>query len=294
MTSIKASHKPRAAGRRLLMALAAITIGGSVYALLKPQVMAGLAGGTQWILEVCGFETGEGAQAPANERLRQLWYAIRMFEAPPPRELDPLDQQMAQTYPNMGFGTLRTFSQTAARVVIGDWLYSVPRTYFFDARDGRDGPADLVRLKVSVADLAPVSSERISDFLAAVSPNVLRITLAGALPDADQAAMDQARAVRKPEWDQTGYHAFAPDVAAASPYRIYETLAGPFPGQKIRCTDPAWNAPQRMPHCILRFRHAGDLEVELFFAAEHFSDWPRLRRGADSLLFSFRGRGLNQ
>lgn len=294
MSSIIAPRKPRAPRRRLLMALVAITIGGAVYALLKPQVMAGLAGGTQWILEVCGFETGEGAQAPANERLRQLWYAIRMFEAPPPRVLDPLDQQMTQTYPNMGFGTLRTLSRTPARVVIGDWLYTVPRTYFFDARDGRDGPADLVRLKVSAADFAPISSARISDFLAAASPNVLRITLAGALPGADQAATDRDRTVRKPEWDRAGYHAFASDVAAASHYRIYETLAGPFPGQQIRCTDPAWNAQQHMPHCILRFRHAGDLEVELFFAAEHFNDWPRLRRGADSLLFSFRGRGLNQ
>ena len=288
MSYVNAPPKPRAR-RRLLMALAAVAIGGSVYALLKPQVMAGLAGGTQWILEVCGFETGEGAQAPANERLRQLWYAIRMFEAPPPKEIDPLDRQAAQAYPGMGFGTLRTFSRSVARVVAGDWLYTIPRTYFFDARDGRDGPAGLVRLKVSVDDLEPIRHERIPDFLAAASPNVLRITLAGASPGADPAAIPAA-GQRRPEWDRPGYHAYAMPGEAA--YRIYSAVSGPYPGQIIRCTDPEWSAQRKsMPHCILRFRHAGDLEAELFFAGKHFSDWPRLRQRADALLFSFRGRG---
>lgn len=282
-------HPKTRAGRRLLMALAAVAIGGSAYALLKPQVMAGLAGGTQWILEVCGFETGGGAQAPANERLRQLWYAIRMFEAPPPKELDPLDRRAALAYPDMGFGTLHTFSRSVARVVIGDWLYTIPRTYFFDARDGRDGPAGLVRLKVSEDDLAPISNERISDFLAAASPQVLRITLAGALPEADQAVI-LAPGNRRPEWDRPGYRAYAMPEEKA--YRIYSALSGPYPGQIIRCTDPEWSAQkQSMPHCVLRFRHTGDLEAELFFAGERFSDWPRLRRSADALLFSFRGRG---
>lgn len=289
LSPARASRRRPAAGRRLLITIAAIAIGGFAYMLFKPQVQAGLAGGTQWILEVCGFDP-KGA-APASDRLRQIWYAIRMFEAAPPKDMEPEDQRAALAYPNMGFGTLRTFSRTPARVVIGDWLYSIPRTYFFDARDGRDGPAGLLRLRVLTEDFAPIRQDRIGDFLAAVSPNVLRITLAGA----DHAAPTPDGAMRRPEWDRPGYRAYAPRETAAKAYRLYVALEAPFPGQQIRCTDPAWSAEKGiMPHCILRFRHAGDLEAGLFFSEEHFNEWLRLRQGADALLLSFRGRGLEE
>jgi len=262
----RATPRPGSAGRGWFwLAATLLAIGlAAGYVALRPQIFTWLAAGTDWVLIACGFqspeETGPGI---ADQRLRKLYYAARMFEGVPPRELVPLDAWAEQAYPGMGFGVTRTFDTRPAAVVIGGWRFDIPCTYFADARDCTRPGLNSARLKVEAADLAPIRPHRIAEFLAAASPEILRLTLAG--------------------------------VGASAPpgdaYRRTDLRTGDDQVQQLYCIDPA-RARERdlLAHCLLWVRYNPDVELTLYFAAIHQSRWEELRRGALALAADFQAR----
>ncbi len=253
-------------GRRwtwIAAALLAIALAAG-YVALRPQLFTWLAAGTDWVLVACGFqspdETGPGV---ADQRLRKLYYAARMFEGVPPRELVPLDAWAERAYPGMGFGVTRTFATRPVAVVIGGWRFDIPCTYFADARDCTRPGLNSARLKVEAADLAPIRPHRIEEFLLAASPELLRLTLAGA-------------------------GASAPP---GSDYRRTRLLTADGQPQQLYCLDPA-RARERdlLAHCLLSVRYNPDVELTLYFAADQRERWEELRRGALELTAGFQAR----
>ena len=262
----RATTRPEPGGRRwawIAAVLLAVALAAG-YATLRPQIFTWLAAGTDWVLVVCGFQApDEVGPGVADERLRKLYYAARMFEAVPPRELIPLDAWADQAYPGMGFGVTRTFDSRPATVVIGGWRFDIPCTYFTDARDcGRAGLTS-ARLKVEAADLSPISPHRIEEFLAAASPNILRITLAGTGSAEDP----------------------------GSSYQLLEVRGQDGPPQKLYCIDEKQaNTSQLLPHCLLRVSYSADVELTLYFAADRRPHWEAMREAALALAADFQAR----
>lgn len=234
------------------------------YSALRPQIFTWLAAGTDWVLIVCGFQApDEAGPGVADERLRKLYYAARMFEAVPPRELIPLDAWADRTYPGMGFGVTRTFDNRPATVIIGGWRFDIPCTYFADARDcGRAGLTS-ARLKVEAADLSPISPHRIEEFLAAASPDILRISLADS----------------------------GSSQAPGSPYHAIDVRGQDGALQTLHCIDQAQaSASQLLPHCLLRASYSADVELTLYFAADRRPHWETMRGAALALISDFQAR----
>lgn len=263
MNSAMARSGPQRRWTWIAAALLAVALAAG-YVALRPQIFTWLAAGTDWVLIACGFQTPD-ATGPgvANERLRKLYYAARMFEGVPPRELVPLDAWAEQTYPGMGFGVTRTFDTRPVAVVIGGWRFDIPCTYFADARDCTRPGLNSARLKVEVTDLAPIRPHRIEEFLAAASPEILRLSL-------------------------TGIGASAPPGHA---YRRADLSTGDGQPQTLYCVDPAVaRARGLLAHCLLSVRYNADVELTLHFAAAQQSRWEELRRGALELTAGFQAR----
>lgn len=243
----------------LLPALLALAVAG--YLNQRQQIFTWLAAGTEWVLVTCGLATPDGA-GMADDQLRRLYYAARMFRAVPPRSLVPLDVWAEQAYPGMGFGMTRTFDTRPVAVVIGGWLFSIPCTYFTDARDCAKSAANTAQLKVHVEDLAPIRPDRVPEFLATASPQIARITFLAA-----------ARARPAP-----GYERASVVDSAGSAHTLY-------------CLDAAL-AQRRgiLQHCLLRFPFNADVDIELYFAAGHRAEWERLWRQALMLVAGFQVR----
>jgi len=263
MNSAMARSGPQRRWTWIAAALLAITLAAG-YIALRPQIFTWLAAGTDWVLIACGFqapdETGLGV---ADQRLRKLYYAARMFEGVPPRELIPLDAWAEQTYPGMGFGVTRTFDTRPIAVVIGGWRFDIPCTYFADARDCTRPGLNTARLKVEATDLAPIRPHRIEEFLAAASPEILRLTLAGV----------------------------GASVLAGDAYRRINLRTGDGQAQTLYCIDPAVaRARDLFAHCLLAVRYNPDVELTLYFAAAQQARWEELRRGALALTADFQAR----
>lgn len=255
----------RAAFRWLLLA-AVLALAVAGYLSQRQRIFTALAAGTEWVLVACGLATSDDSGA-ANDQLRRLYYAARMFRAVPPRELVPLDAWAEQTYPGMGFGMTRTFDTRPVAVVIGGWLFRIPCTYLSDARQCARADANVARIKVDIDDLAPIRPERIAAFLATASPEILRITVLGAADEAPLSAGYRPQAVRQVSADGR------------------ETTA------TLQCLDPALaRAHDILEHCLLRFPFNADVSIELYFAAAHRDDWDRLRRGSLALVAGFAVR----
>lgn len=249
----------------LLAATLALAVAG--YLSQRQQIFTWLAAGTEWVLVTCGLATPDAA-GMADDQLRRLYYAARMFRAVPPRELVPLDAWAEQTYPGMGFGMIRTFDTRPVAVVIGGWLFRVPCTYMSDARQCAKVDANTARLKVDIDDLAPIRPHRISAFLATASPEILRITLLGT-PRAAPAL-------------PPGYVRVAVSDLSAS---------GAEGADMLYCLDPELARRRAIfDHCLLRFAFNADVTIELYFAAKHRNDGERLRRESLALVAGFAVR----
>ncbi len=238
------------------------------YAMHRQQVFEVLAAGTQWVLVTCGFEP-EGEETQQSDRLRKLYYAARMFNQAPPRELLAEDQLAAERYPGMGFGLVHTFDVRPVSVVIGGWLFSVPCTYFADARDC-DKALTTVRLKVSAASFKPISLATIESFLAVGSPDIIRVTVAG---------LNSAQA----GWWR--------EHASDEGYQL-QALPG-FRGEHdgLVCTEAEWIRKSGvLDHCLLRYMHNADVMVEVMFGAVHLSRWEGIRRETEELVGNLQVR----
>lgn len=254
----------RAVFRWLLLAgVLALAVMG--YLSQRQRIFTVLAAGTEWVLVNCGLATPD--DAAADDQLRRLYYAARMFRAVPPRQLVPMDVWAEQTWPGMGFGLIRTFDTRPVALVIGGWLFRIPCTYLADARQCARADAKVARLRVDVDSLAPISAERVAVFLAAASPEIVRITLLGAADVTPLAPGYQARAVWR--------------VAADG----RETTA------MMQCLDPALARTRTIAeHCLLQFPFNADVVIELHFSAAHRDDWERLRRESLALVAGFAVR----
>lgn len=263
MNRAMARSRPERRWTWIAAVLSAIALAAG-YVALRPQIFAWLAAGTDWVLVSCGFQAPDAVgPGVADERLRKLYYAARMFEGAPPRELVPLDAWADQTYPGMGFGVTRTFDTRPAAVVIGGWRFDIPCTYFADARDCTRPGLNTARLKVEAADLSPIRPHRIAEFLAAASPEILRLTLAGV----------GASAPPGDAYRRTDLH-----TADGQPQQLY-------------CIDPALaREHDLLAHCLLAVRYNPDIELILYFAAAQQARWAELRRGALTLAADFQAR----
>lgn len=263
MNSAMTGSGPQRRRTWIAAALLALALAAG-YIAVRPQIFSWLAAGTDWVLIACGFQTPD-ATGPgvADERLRKLYYAARMFEGVPPRELVPLDAWADRTYPGMGFGVTRTFDTRPAAVVIGGWRFDIPCSYFADARDCTRPGLNTARLKVEATDLAPIRPHRIAEFLAAASPEILRITLT----------------------------AKGMSAAPGDAYRRTDLHAVDGQPQQLYCIDPAVaRARDLLAHCLLMVRYNPDVELILHFAASQQSHWPELRRRGLALAAEFQAR----
>jgi len=235
---------------------------GMGYLTHRQQVFEVLAAGTQWVLVTCGFEP-EGEENVQSDRLRKLYYAARMFNQSPPRELLAEDQLAAERYPGMGFGLVHTFDTRPVSMVIGGWLFSIPCTYFADARDC-DKSLTTVRLKVSAGDFKPISSATIEPFLAVASPEIIRITIAG---------LDGAQA----GWWR--------EQSPGKGYQRQFPVASQGKEDSPVCTEAEWARQSGvLDHCLLRTMYNADVMVEVMFGAVHLSRWEDIRRETKELV----------
>ena len=261
------STRPNKRGQ-LFLTTFLLLIGVISYVNYRQQVFELLASGTQWVLVTCGF-VPEGNKDNQSERLRNLYYAARMYNAAPAKTLLPKDQQAAQRYPDMGFGLIHTFDTQPVSAVIGGWLFAIPCTYFIDSRDCNKSPTS-ARLKVDIAKFEPISLETIEQFLAVASPEIVRITLSGteSLLSNDNQPVEQ----------NTYYDNDAHEAQNTE--------------HKLLCTNThSANTIRVMNHCLLTFNYSKDTNVELKFDARHRSDVARLKRQAQALVSSFQVRG---
>ena len=241
--------------RWLIFVLLLLLTMGAGYFHYRQQIFEVFAAGTQWVLVTCGFqpeEEAERSETLQSDQLRKLFYAARMFNSPPPEELSEEDARADQLYPGVGFGLLHTFSIKPVPVVIGGWLFSIPCTYFADARDCQKSGGSVARLKVSAAGLSAMRVETIDAFLAASSPDIIGITLAG-LEGRPQRWWQQ-------EASPVGY----------SPYQPVGFTGG---AGGLLCTE-AQVGRGVMAHCLLRFMHGRDVYAELTFARQGLSRIP--------------------
>ncbi len=258
------SHPASPPGRlqMWLLLIALVAVAGIGYGTLRPQIFTLLAAGTEWVLVTCGFVApGADGEGMADDRLRRLYYASRMFEAVPPRALSPLDAWADKAYPGMGFGFVRTFDQKPVTLAIGGWLFSIPCTYFADARDCTRAGITTARLRVDTTDLAPLRAHLIPEFLATASPAILRVTL--------------ARATAKPP--------------PPTDYNVLMVRGADGRSRALRCISAA-RAQQLgvLQHCLLTVQYSPDVALELYFAAALQDQWQRLEQGALALARQFQ------
>lgn len=258
-------HPAPPPGRRLqmwLLLIALVAAAGVGYVTLRPQIFTLLAAGTQWVLVTCGFvPPGADGEGMAEDRLRRLYYASRMFQGVPPRELSPLDAWADKAYPGMGFGLVHTFDRKPVALAIGGWLFSIPCTYFADARDCTRAGLSTARLRVDAADLAPLRAHLIPEFLATASPAILRMTL--------------TRATAKPP-PSSDYDVLMVRGADGSSRTLYCISAGRARQLGV------------LQHCLLDVQYSADVTIELYFAAVHRDQWQRLEQGALALARRFQ------
>ncbi len=249
--------------------LLALTMGAG-YFHYRQQIFEVFAAGTQWVLVTCGFqpeEEAERSESLQSDQLRKLFYAARMFNSPPPEELSEEDARADKKYPGVGFGLVHTFSARPVPIVIGGWLFSIPCTYFADARDCQKSGATVARLKVSTDGFSAMGENNVEDFLAASSANITAITLAG---------LDG----RPPQWWQQvgvtkGYKSFAP-----------ADFSGGAGG--LVCTQSQTMGHSVMPHCLLRFMYGRDIYVEVKFATQLRDNWADIEQQARTLIRGFQ------
>jgi hypothetical protein len=252
--------------------LLALTMGAG-YFHYRQQIFEVFAAGTQWVLVTCGFqpeEEAERSESLQSDQLRKLLYAARMFNSPPPEALSEEDARADKKYPGVGFGLVHTFSTKPVPVVIGGWLFSIPCTYFADARDCQKTGAGVARLKVSVEDFSAMGEDNIEAFLAASSAEIVAITLAGLEGRPQQ------------WWRQE---------APPRGYSPYETIdfdidfAGGAGG--LLCTESQVKHGV-MPHCLLRFMHGKDVYAEVKFPAQLRDKRADIEQQARTLIRSFQ------
>ncbi len=246
----------------------ALTLGAG-YIHYRQQIFEVFAAGTEWVLVTCGFqpeEEAERSESLQSDQLRKLLYAARMFNSPPPEELSEKDAWADKKYPGVGFGLVHTFSIKPVPVVIGGWLFSIPCTYFADARDCQKSGAGVARLKVSVEDFSAIREGNIEAFLAASSAEITAITLAG-LEGRPQHWWLQ-------EETPGGY----------SPYQTTDFMGDT---GRLLCTQSQVKHGV-MPHCLLRFMHGKDVYAEVKFAAQLRDKWADIEQQARTLIRSFQ------
>ena len=261
-----------------------ITMGG--YLSFREQVFEVLASGTRWVLVTCGFDV-EDAEGAGSERLRSLVYASRMYVDVPPKALSAEDTWGDAHYPGMGFGVTRTFDRQPVRVVVGGWRHVIPCTYFTDARECRKGGAKTARLSVSIGDFKPIQRATVEAFLAAGSPEILRISLAG-LGDRPPGwwLADLTQAEAQPEFDKGALRAYQ---LAREPESLRYPLFGEGAGEQLLCTRrEVARAGGIQQRCRYRFMLGADVLVELSLPAEQIAEWPRLRQRSLELLMEFQ------
>lgn len=253
----------------LFFTSALLLLASLIYFHYRQQVFEVLAAGTQWVLVTCGFEPESDVERGDNlqsDQLRKLYYAARMFNSTPPREILAEDARAEEKYPGVGFGLVHTFNTKPVSLVIGGWLFSIPCTYFSDARDCQASGASLARLKANADDLEPISEATIDAFLAVSSPSVVRITIAG---------LDG----RPLMWWQ--------DASVTEGYRSY--MPDGFTGKAggLICTE-ADQVSSMMAHCVLHFMHGSDIFVEIKFAKENRNNWAVYQQKAEVLVATFQ------
>ena len=253
---------------QLVYALVLVLLGSIAYLNYRQQVFELFASGSQWVLVTCGF-VPEGGENIQSERLRKLYYAARMFNETPAKELSVEDRLAAERYPGMGFGLTHTFDDRPVSAVIGGWLFAIPCTYFIDSRDCTRSPT-AARLKVKIAGFEPISLATVEQFLLAASPEVTRITISSI-----------------ENWHPNR----SESTPVAKGYHRYNTLETDMNNDELMCTD-AMIAKQLevMDHCLLRFKYGNDIVVELIFASIHRSSLSDLRAQANHLVSSFQVR----
>ncbi len=242
---------------------------GAGYFQYRQKIFEVFAAGTQWVLVTCGFqpeEEAERSESLQSDQLRKLLYAARMFNSPPPEELSAEDARADKQYPGVGFGLVHTFSTKPVPVVIGGWLFSIPCSYFADARDCEKSGGAVARLKVSVEGFSAMREENIKAFLATSSAEIVAITLAG-LEGRPQQWWRQETTPR-------GY----------SPYEPIGFSGGT---GGLLCTESQVKHGV-MPHCLLRFMHGKDVYVEVKFAAQLRDKWADIEQQARTLIRRFQ------
>ena len=257
--------------RWLVFVLLLVLTMGAGYVHYRQQIFEVFAAGTEWVLVTCGFQPeaeAERSESLQSDQVRKLFYAARMFNSPPPEELSAEDARADEKYPGVGFGLVHTFSVKPVPMVIGGWLFSIPCTYFADARDCQPSGTTVARLKVSAEGLKPMSEANVEEFLAASSPDIIAITLAGL----------DGRAAQW--WQQT------PTPAGYSPYGQVDYAGG---AGGLICTSPQTGL-SIMPHCLLRFMHGNDVYAEVKSASQRRADWAELQQQSESLIDSFQVR----
>ena len=276
------------ARRWLLAAGLTLAVGAAGFYLTRDAAFAHLAAGTRWVLVACGFETADGAPGMGAQRLRALFYAVRMFRDVPPATLSADDAWADARYPGMGFGLVRTLDPAPVRVVLDGWRYVVPCVYFADARDCRRPDLNTARLRVSLPDLRAMTRGDIPRFLAVADPGVVTITVVGAgqagppwpLPPASASA-------RRPRADIPGTQTLLAYAWKEGGDVLYAGAADG--GARLLCTPPSAAAALGIAaQCRDRFAHGAGVQVELRYAFVHLPDWPRLRFRARQRLDEFR------
>ncbi|MEZ0121824.1 MAG: hypothetical protein AB9Q17_08265 [Candidatus Reddybacter sp.] len=242
---------------------------GAGYFHYRQQIFEVFAAGTQWVLVTCGFqpeEEAERSETLQSDQLRKLFYAARMFNSPPPEELSEEDARADKLYPGVGFGLVHTFDIKPVPIVIGGWLFSIPCTYFADARDCQKSGGSVARLKVSADGLSRMRVENIDAFLAASSPDIIGITLVG---------LDG----RPQRWWQ--------QEALSAGYSFYEPAGFTGGTGGLLCTE-AQVGRGVMSHCLLRFMHGRDVYAEVKFASQLRDNWAEIEQQARALIRGFQ------
>ena len=256
----------------LILAAVLLMAGAVGYLTYRQQVFELLASGTQWVLITCGFvpENGQGGgEGIQSDRLRKLYYAARMYNETPPKELSTEDRIAAELYPGMGFGMVHTFDTRPVSTVIGGWLFAIPCTYFTDSRDC-DKTLTSARLKVSATGLQAINLETVEQFLSADSADIIRITIAGLEG-------------RPPSWWQS--------MALNGDYYRYSPPESTAVDDDFLCTDEQWaRGAGVMDHCVLRFMAGDDVMVEVKFSSAHRQRWVDIKQKAKTLVSGFQVR----
>lgn len=275
------------ARRTVLAAALGLAVAGGGFYAWRDALFAQLAAGTRWVLVACGFETPDGATSAGAQRLRAVFYAVRMFEDVPPARLSADDAWAEAHFPGMGFGLVRTLDRTPVRVVLGGWRYVVPCAFFADARDCRRAGQTVARLRVAVPGVTAMTRDDVRAFLAVADPGIAHLTITGAADARAPWALPPPSA-RRP--------AAAADVPAD--FDVYAWPDGARvllvsraePDARLLCTTlRAARARGIAARCTDRFDHGDAVRVELRYDRAHLARWAELRAAVRQRLDAFRG-----